>query len=73
LTAAQLADSADTFEEFGNLSSASCLFTLRRQFERPTRDATKGMVVAFGAGYYFGSLLYERSVRDAAANLPCAA
>ncbi len=60
LTDTQLADSADTFAEFGNLSSASCLFTLRRQFERPTGATSHGMVVAFGAGYYFGCLLYEK-------------
>ena len=60
LSAAQLADSAETFREFGNLSSASCLFTLKRQFDRPPQGTTKGMLVAFGAGYYFGSLLYEK-------------
>ena len=60
LSAVQLADSTETFEEFGNLSSASCLFTLKRQFDRPSQEATRGMVVAFGAGYYFGSLLYEK-------------
>jgi predicted naringenin-chalcone synthase len=72
LSDAQLADSASTFEEYGNLSSASCLFTLRRQFDRRARPGTKGMAVAFGAGYYFGCMLYERwgdtgtqDVRDA--------
>ena len=65
LSEAQLADSASTFEENGNLSSASCLFTLRRQFERPTPNGTKGMAVAFGAGYYFGSMLYEHWTNDA--------
>jgi len=65
LSDTQLADSVDTFEEYGNLSSASCLFTLRRQFERPTPDGTKGMAVAFGAGYYFGSMLYEHWTNDA--------
>lgn len=56
----QLADSADSFVEFGNLSSASCFFTLRRQFERALTKASLGMVVAFGAGYYFGCILYEK-------------
>ncbi len=65
LTDTQLADSVGTFEEYGNLSSASCLFTLRRQFERPTPNGTKGMTVAFGAGYYFGSMLYEHWANDA--------
>jgi len=55
----QLADSADSFAEFGNLSSASCIFTLRRQFERTASGMSRGMVVAFGAGYYFGCFLYE--------------
>jgi predicted naringenin-chalcone synthase len=63
LTGAQLADSVATFEEHGNLSSASCLFTLRRQFERGAPAGTRGMAVAFGAGYYFGSLLYEHWTR----------
>jgi 3-oxoacyl-[acyl-carrier-protein] synthase III len=71
LTDAQLADSAATFEEFGNLSSASSLFTLRRQFERTARPGTLGMVVAFGAGYYFGAILYERiTAPDAAPPRP---
>jgi predicted naringenin-chalcone synthase len=65
LTGAQLADSADTFREFGNLSSASCFFTLRRQFERPPDSAAKGMIVAFGAGYYFGSVLYDKWTNSA--------
>jgi predicted naringenin-chalcone synthase len=60
LTDEQLTDSADSFAEFGNLSSASCLFTLRRQFERRASAASRGMVVAFGAGYYFGCFLYEK-------------
>jgi predicted naringenin-chalcone synthase len=59
LTDAQLEDSAESFAEFGNLSSASCFFTLRRQFERRSMVPSRGMVVAFGAGYYFGCLLYE--------------
>jgi predicted naringenin-chalcone synthase len=73
LSDAQLADSVDTFEEYGNLSSASCLFTLRRQFERPTPHGTKGMAVAFGAGYYFGSMLYERWSNDVSGYQPCPA
>jgi len=60
LTEAQLEDSAESFAEFGNLSSASCFFTLRRQFERRSMAPSRGMVVAFGAGYYFGCLLYEK-------------
>ena len=69
LSEAQLADSASTFEEYGNLSSASCVFTLRRQFDRPAPHGTKGMAVAFGAGYYFGSLLYERWTRGASTGI----
>lgn len=69
LSKAQLADSVDTFEEYGNLSSASCVFTLRRQFDRRVPRGTKGMAVAFGAGYYFGSILYERWTRDMSANV----
>ena len=64
LTDDQLADSANSFAEFGNLSSASCFFTLRQQFERPAKAASRGMMVAFGAGYYFGCVLYE--TRDCA-------
>jgi hypothetical protein len=60
LTDRQLADSAASFAEYGNLSSASCFFTLRQQFERPSIAPSRGMVVAFGAGYYFGSFLYEK-------------
>jgi len=60
LSDAQLADSADSFTDFGNLSSASCFFTLDRQFKRSSNGELRGMVVAFGAGYYFGCLLYER-------------
>jgi len=69
LCEAQLADSASTFEEYGNLSSASCVFTLRRQFDRHAPRGTKGMAVAFGAGYYFGSMLYERWTRGATPNV----
>jgi predicted naringenin-chalcone synthase len=60
LSDAQLQDSAESFAEFGNLSSASCFFTLRRQFERRSIAPSRGMVVAFGAGYYFGCVLYEK-------------
>jgi predicted naringenin-chalcone synthase len=60
LTDEQLADSRDSFAEFGNLSAASCLFTLRRQFERRSSAPSRGMAVAFGAGYYFGCFLYEK-------------
>jgi len=60
----QLTDSAASFAEFGNLSSASCFFTLRQQFERPAKEDSRGMIVAFGAGYYFGCVLYE--TRDGA-------
>ena len=56
----QVADSADSFAEFGNLSAASCLFVLRRQFERPSDRTSLGITIAFGAGYYFGCFLYER-------------
>lgn len=61
LTDEQLADSAASFAEFGNLSSASCFFTLRQQFERTSSATSLGMAVAFGAGYYFGCFLYEKS------------
>ncbi len=73
LSDAQLDDSSSTFEAYGNLSSASCLFTLRRQFERAASPGAKGMVVAFGAGYYFGTLLYEKWTNDAAAPVSAAA
>jgi hypothetical protein len=59
LTDAQLTDSSDTFADFGNLSAASCFFALRRQFKRSESASSLGMVVAFGAGYYFGCFLYE--------------
>ena len=41
LTDEQLADSAASFAEFGNLSSASCFFTLRQQFERPIKRSRR--------------------------------
>lgn len=60
LTDTQIADSADTFRELGNLSAASCLFALKRQFDRPLDKRSLGMTIAFGAGYYFGCFLYEK-------------
>lgn len=73
LSDAQLADSSDSFAEYGNLSAASCLFTLRRQFERTTVGGTKGIAAAFGAGYYFGSVLYERWTNASATAAECPA
>ncbi len=70
LTDAQISASRDLFIQYGNFSAPSCLFVLEKHFTaaKLTQQmgagpgANKGLVLGFGAGYYFGTLLYERVV-----------
>jgi predicted naringenin-chalcone synthase len=60
LTSQQAVRSRDLFQQYGNLSGPSCLFVLDDYFHRPAEQATDlGMVVGFGAGYYFGLMAYQ--------------
>lgn len=57
----QLQRSLELFRQYGNTSAASCLLVLKSFFddpEPPSGDRT-GVVVGFGAGYYFGVMLYD--------------
>lgn len=59
LTDSAIAESRDCFAEYGNLSSPSCLFVLEKNFNKPAGSMETGVVSGFGAGYYFGSMLYR--------------
>jgi predicted naringenin-chalcone synthase len=61
LSPAQRRRSLELFERYGNLSAASSLVVLDSFMNaaEPAKPGTKGMVVAFGAGYYMAALLYE--------------
>ena len=61
LTDAQLEASRALFFQFGNFSAPSCLFVLERHFHAPVGKSSTGAVVGFGAGYYYGTLLYEKA------------
>lgn len=59
LSEAQLSMSRESFNAYGNFSTPSCFFVLKNHFENNNAD-TYGAIVSFGAGYYFGTILYRR-------------
>ncbi|MCF7791384.1 MAG: hypothetical protein K9M56_05235 [Victivallales bacterium] len=62
LSKSQIKPSLEMFYKYGNTSSASCLLVLENFFNSSQTDktsGTRGIVVGFGAGYYFGTLLYD--------------
>jgi len=62
LSAQQIKRSLDLFYQYGNGSSTSCLLVLNSFInDGITKEKLdeKGLVVAFGAGYYLGVVLYE--------------
>ncbi len=60
LSEQQLQRSKTLFQKYGNFSSPSCLYVLDSFFQnQSTYDNLYGIVTGFGAGYYFGSLLYQ--------------
>lgn len=62
LMPAQLEPSLQSFYQFGNFSSPSCLFVLKRFFDQQAlkpQHGKLGMIAAFGAGYYLGASLYR--------------
>ncbi|WP_457642485.1 3-oxoacyl-[acyl-carrier-protein] synthase III C-terminal domain-containing protein [Persephonella sp.] len=60
LTEDQISRSKEFFHKYGNLSSPSCFLTLDSFFhEKKDKKGETGMIVAFGAGYYMGSVLYR--------------
>jgi len=62
LTEEQIKNSKDLFIKYGNFSAPSMLFILDSFFNNPRKErmaGKNGMAVAFGAGYYIGSLLYR--------------
>ncbi len=62
LSEKQLGPSRALFHQYGNLSSASCLFVLDHHFHQPwhaSRDGVQGAVLSFGAGYYLGLMVYR--------------
>jgi len=65
LTDEQAIRSRDLFHRYGNLSGPSCLFVLDDYFHesavRP-KAPELGLVVGFGAGYYFGLTAYQWDV-----------
>lgn len=63
LSQEQLEPSLTMFKEYGNLSAPSAFLVLHNMLQQNNVIANsndKGCVVAFGAGYYLGSFLYER-------------
>lgn len=62
LTDDQAMRSRDLFQRYGNLSGPSCLFVFDDYFhalESSEKAAELGVVVGFGAGYYFGLMAYQ--------------
>jgi predicted naringenin-chalcone synthase len=62
LTGEQAIRSRDLFHRYGNLSGPSCLFLLDDYFHGsalPEKAPALGLVVGFGAGYYFGLTAYQ--------------
>lgn len=61
LSAGQLARSKELFERYGNLSAPSCFLILDSFFKdrQEKKPGTLGMIVAFGAGFYEGAVLYR--------------
>lgn len=62
LSQSQIQRSKTLFQKYGNLSAASCLYVLDSFFhDRIVKNNMNsyGLVTAFGAGYYLGSLLYQ--------------
>ena len=59
----QIEPSKEMFKRFGNFSCPSCLFVLDDHFARGlgAKAGARGMVVGFGAGYYYGAVMYERT------------
>ncbi|MDJ0799709.1 MAG: 3-oxoacyl-[acyl-carrier-protein] synthase III C-terminal domain-containing protein [Calothrix sp. MO_167.B12] len=56
----QIQRSKDLFQKYGNFSSPSCLYVLNSFFQdKQTHKNSYGIVTSFGAGYYFGSFLYQ--------------
>ncbi|WP_447123336.1 3-oxoacyl-[acyl-carrier-protein] synthase III C-terminal domain-containing protein [Glaciimonas sp. GG7] len=61
LTEKDIEASKNLFENFGNFSSPSVFFILEHFFHAKKNAQSTGVAVSFGAGYYYGSLLYERT------------
>jgi predicted naringenin-chalcone synthase len=65
LSEQQLQRSQNLFRRYGNFSAPSCLYVLDSFFQasrcqdRWESSHAYGVVTGFGAGYYFGSLLYQ--------------
>lgn len=60
LTEEQLVRSKQMFMQYGNMSSPSCFFVLDSFFNEPDDKIDNyGIVAAFGAGYYYGTVLYQ--------------
>ncbi len=56
----QIERSRSFFEDYGNMSSPSCLLVLDSFIhENKEKKRKKGMIVGFGAGYYMGAVLYQ--------------
>ncbi|MGB3511193.1 MAG: 3-oxoacyl-[acyl-carrier-protein] synthase III C-terminal domain-containing protein [Microcoleaceae cyanobacterium] len=62
LTEEQLKTSFESFYEYGNFSTPSCFFVLKKFFKRQYLEPKSnilGAIVGFGAGYYLGAGLYR--------------
>ena len=60
LTDRQIERSRELFENYGNMSSPSCLLVLDSFIhENKEKKGKKGMIVGFGAGYYMGTVFYQ--------------
>ncbi|MGI6394874.1 MAG: 3-oxoacyl-[acyl-carrier-protein] synthase III C-terminal domain-containing protein [bacterium] len=66
LSEEKIARSKELFEKYGNFSAPSCLFVLNSFFkeDHSQKAGTKGMMISFGAGCYFGAMLYEWVLND---------
>ena len=59
LTQEQLSNSMKWFKKYGNLSTVSSLMVLSDFFNEITNKNRYGILASFGAGYYYGAMLYE--------------
>ena len=65
LSEEQIEPSKDLFKKYGNFSCPSCLFVLDEHFAKGAKGRGEGkaqqigMVVGFGAGYYYGAVMYD--------------
>lgn len=59
LSKKQITESLELFKKYGNFSTPSCFFVLNSFFNKTINKGQYGAIVSFGAGYYYGTILYK--------------